>query len=69
MYAYGYIHFICLIQIQKCINTEIYTVYRKSANKYRDINFCSYHPALIYVCLYICNLLKNKNKANLFHKN
>ncbi len=51
MYAYGYIHFICLIQIQKCINTEIYTVYRKSAKKYRDMN-CSYRPALI-LCVYI----------------
>ncbi len=33
IYDYGYIHFICLIHIQKCINTEIYTVYRKSAKK------------------------------------
>ncbi len=29
----GNIYFICLIQIQ---NTEIYTAYRKSAQKYRD---------------------------------
>ncbi len=42
--THAYIHFICLIQIQ---NTEIYTVYRKSAKKYRDINFCSYRQALI----------------------
>ncbi len=36
--------FICLIQIQ---NADICTVYRKSAKKYRDINFCSYCPALL----------------------
>ncbi len=30
---HGNIYFICLIQIQ---NTEIYTAYRKSAQKYRD---------------------------------
>uniref|UniRef100_A0A673J953 glutaminase n=1 Tax=Sinocyclocheilus rhinocerous TaxID=307959 RepID=A0A673J953_9TELE len=28
-------------------NTEIYTVYRKSAKKFRDINFCPYRPALV----------------------
>ncbi len=38
------IHFICLIQIQ---NTEIYTAYCKSAKRYRDMNFCSYRPALL----------------------
>ncbi len=42
----AYIHFlfIRLIQLQ---NTETYTVYRKSAKKYRDMNFCSYRPTLI----------------------
>ncbi len=52
--------FICLIQIQ---NTEICIVYRKSAKKYRDINFCSYcpchgswvpGPVLTVSCLYAC---------------
>ncbi len=27
-------------------NTEIYTVYRKSAKKYQDMKFCPYCPAL-----------------------
>ncbi len=44
---YAYIHFICLFLLIQMQNTEIYTVYRKSAKKYRYINFCSYRPALL----------------------
>ncbi len=33
-------------------NTEIYTVHRKSAKKYRDVNFCSYCPALLSTSLF-----------------
>ncbi len=55
MPTYGYIHFICLIQIQ---NTERYTVYRKSAKKYRDINFCSYRPALFKITFFKFYILK-----------
>ncbi len=61
------IHFICLIQIQK---TEIYTAYRKSAKKYRDIHFCLYLPALIhkykskheYIYIYTNNMYNYKEK-------
>ncbi len=41
IYLRGNIYFICLIQIQ---NTEIYTAYRKSAQKYRDSLLISPSP-------------------------
>ncbi len=34
-------------------NTEINTVYRKSAKKYRDMNFSSYRPALDTIIVFI----------------
>ncbi len=47
---HAYIHFFCLIQLQ---NTEIYNIYRKSAQKYRDMNCCSYRPALVYYSVFV----------------
>ncbi len=44
-----YIHFICLIQIQ---NTEICTVYRKSAKKYRDISARIAQPYFEEACIW-----------------
>ncbi len=39
---HAYIHFVCLIQIQ---NTEIYTVYRKSAKKIPRYEFLLISPS------------------------
>ncbi len=62
------IHFIRLIQIQILRDN---TAYRKSAKKYRDMNFCSYRPALLFTTHFKCftNLLCCLFEENEYYRN